>query len=119
MATNIDLTPGTIAILSPTLAASSTGASSVVFAVQDRADGADRNIALLAVPTGSTTVTVDVEVSDDGGTTWAKKDTSVALVATSTSTMKILNNFQPGWVYRLNVTTNTGGTSVVIKGTSS
>jgi len=102
------------------LAAGSTGTTaSQLFTVPPRYDGGDKTLTLTAVPNGAvTTVTGDLEVSTDGGTTFQKKHVGIALIASSVSTEAIENNIQPGLVYRFNVTTNTGGTSVTINATA-
>jgi hypothetical protein len=93
-------------------------ASVVQFTVQPRPNAEDRNSAFTAVPNGNvTTLTVDLEVSSDGGTSWQKRTTGIALIASSTSTESVQANLQPGLLYRLNATTNTGGTNVTVNAT--
>jgi hypothetical protein len=97
------------------LAAGGSGTgSSQQFTVSERPGGGDRNLTITAIPNGSTTVTADLEVSADGGVTFQKKQVGIALIATSVSTQAIVANVQAGLIYRLNVTTNTGGTAVTI-----
>ena len=118
MATITAMEPGFVTTLVSALAAGSTGtANSTWFTASPRGEGADRNLTLIAVPSGAvTTVTVDIEVSSDGGVTWQKKHVSVALIATGTSTAAVEANIQSALLYRINVTTNTSGTSVTING---
>ena len=98
------------------LAASATGTTnSQNFTVSERAQGGARDLDILGVPNGAvTTLTVDVEISADAGATWQKLIVGVQLIATSTSTKQRVQGVQAGFVYRINVTTNTGGTSVTV-----
>lgn len=97
------------------LAAGGSGTgNSQQFTVSERPGGGDRNLTITAIPNGSTTVTADLEVSADGGATFQKRQVGIALIATSVSTQAIVANVQAGLIYRLNVTTNTGGTAVTI-----
>lgn len=116
----VSLDPGFVLTVVNALAASSTGtATSQIFTVAPRGDSGDRDLTLTAVPNGAvTTVTVDLEVSSDGGVTWQKKHVGIALIATSVSTEAVETGIQAGLLYRVNPTTNTGGTSVTINATA-
>lgn len=122
------LASGQVAIIDPgqavqvvsALAAASTGtANSQLFTVQPRGEGADRSLVLDAVPNGAvTTVTADLEISTDNQVSFQKFKTGLALIAASVSTAAVVNNVQSGATYRVNVTTNTAGTSVTINATA-
>jgi hypothetical protein len=116
----VSLDSGFQLVVVAALAAGGSGVgSSQIFTVPPRFAGGDMNLTLTAIPNGAvTTVTVDIEVSADGGTTWQKKHVGVALIATSVSTQAVEANIQAGLLYRINVTTNTGGTSVTIAATA-
>lgn len=117
----ISLDAGFVATLVNALAASSTGfGSSQIFTVPEEFGTSGSSLTLTAVPNGAvTSVIVDIEVSTDGGNSWQKKHVSVTLIAASVSTLAVESNMMPGLLYRINVTTNTGGTSVTINGTVS
>jgi hypothetical protein len=79
------------------------------FTVQPRTDGAARTVSFQAVISGSpTTVTVNLEASNDGGTTWTTYQAALAFLTASWQTVL---NLVAGPVYRLNLTTLSGGTS--------
>jgi hypothetical protein len=95
-------------------------ANSQVFTVPEEFGSSGATLTLTAVPNGAVSaVTVDIEVSADGGVTWAKKHVSVALIAASVNTQAVESNLQPGLLYRINPTTITGGASVTIVATAS
>jgi hypothetical protein len=102
------------------------GVGTYYFVVQPGGAGAARTLNLEAIGTGAvpTTVTANVEQTNDGGATWqavGTAGTGIALVATGTGTAFNLTNLVAGPVYRLNVTTLTLGsaTAAVIVGTLS
>lgn len=94
------------------------------FTVEGSPNNRDHTLVLTAVgsaaPTLLTTLTFDLEVSSDGGTTWGKygANTAIALVATAALTAKIIVNVVAGLLYRLNPSTVTlgGQTNVTVWG---
>lgn len=74
-----------------------------------------RDHTLVMTTTGATalptTLTVDFEISPDGGTTWNKHTTGIALVATTVATQKTITGIPTGLLLRLNPTTYTAGSS--------
>lgn len=114
----ISLDSGLIAVL--VNAATAVGfAASQIFTVGERPAGGDRSLTLTPVQVGGVSaLTVDIEVSSDGGTTWQKKHVGVALITASVSTQAVEANIQAGYVYRVNITTLTAGTNVSINGTA-
>lgn len=87
------------------------------FAVLPRQNNQDRTLALSAIGVAAvpTTLTVDLECSADGGTTWQKYSTAIALVATAAATTKVILNVVAGLLYRINPTTVTlGGTATSV-----
>lgn len=90
-------------------AATATGtANSQIFNVQQKPDRGDLSVIFQAIKTAITVLTVDLEVSSDGGTTWGAL-TTFDFAASPIQMYTLL----PGVVYRLNVKTITG-TSVTI-----
>jgi len=110
-ATVVALDPGVIVTV--VNAATGTGtAASQQFGVQARQDGGDRSAHLQAIKTGAfTALTVDLEESTDGGTTF---NPYVAGLDFNAAAVQKATNLVPGNIYRLNIKTFTGGTSVVI-----
>jgi hypothetical protein len=94
--------------------ATTTGTgTSQMFTVQPRADGSARTVALQAVPTGTfIALTANLEASLDGGTTWSAVNSS-ALDFHATP-WQAISSLVPGPLYRVNIATFTGGTSVII-----
>jgi hypothetical protein len=92
------------------------------FTVEGSPNNRDHTLVLTVTdPTAlPTTLTVDLECSPDGGTTWGKYATALALVATAALTAKIVLNVVAGLLYRLNPTSFTAGsaTGVVVQGTA-
>jgi hypothetical protein len=85
-------------------------ASTILFVVQPRGDGGDRTIVLQALGVGGslTTVTANLEASDDGGATfqpYGASGTGIALVATGVGTSQKVLDVVAGKIYRVNVTT--------------
>ncbi|HEX3156785.1 MAG TPA: hypothetical protein VHV32_19305 [Candidatus Angelobacter sp.] len=116
----VSLDAGFVLTVVNALAAGGSGtANSQIFTVPEEFGTGGSTLTLTAVPNGGvTTVTVDIEVSTDGGTTWQKKHVGVALIASSVSTQAAEPNLQSGMLYRINPTTVTGGTSVTINATA-
>lgn len=111
----ISLDSGFTLTVANALAAAVTGTSkSQLFTVPERPGGGDRTLTLSAVPNGTTALIVDVEVSSDGGASFQKKVVGLALITASVSTQAIVNNVQPGLIYRINPTTNTAGTACTV-----
>jgi len=110
--TGICLTEGdAVQIAAPT----TTGASATTWTVPPPISGAPGRDVIL-VPDGlssMTTLTADLECSSDGGTTWDKFKTSLALIATSTAAAVVVSNLPPSLIYRLNVTTFSGTSAKV------
>jgi hypothetical protein len=95
-----------------------TGAAQV-FTVQPRPDGSARTVSFQAIPSGTfTALTANLEASSNGGTTWNTYASGGALDFKATPSQTI-SNLVAGLVYRLNIATFTGGTSVVINATAS
>lgn len=93
-----------------------TGASAQTFSPQAAGDMTDRTLWLSAVGVGAvpTAVTVDLEGSTDGGTTWQKVATGLALVTAGAATMQKVTNIVAAMLLRINPTTVTlGGASSV------
>jgi hypothetical protein len=116
----VSLDSGFVLTVVNALASGGSGvANSQIFTTPYKPGEGDFNLELVAVPNGGvTTVTVDIEVSSDGGTTWQKKHVGVALIAASVSTAAVETGIQPALLYRINPTTVTGGTSVTINATA-
>lgn len=105
----ITLDPGIpVVVLNDTV--TGIGGPGIAFTVQPRGDGADRDVELLGIPNGVTALTVDLEVSADQGVTWQKKVVGITLIVASVSTVS-KQTLMPGFQYRVNATTVTGGTS--------
>jgi len=99
-----------------TAALAVTGADVNQFMCPQAPDTHDRTLWLSAIGAGAvpTTATADLEGSSDGGVTWQKVATALALVATSVATMQKVTNVGPGILLRINLTTLTlGGASSV------
>ncbi len=103
------LTPVSIAI-------TATGVTNYgTFGIAGSPNNRDHTLCLVA--TGATalptTLTVDLECSSDGGTTWGKygANTGIALVATTAFTAKVIVNVVSGLLYRINPTAYTAGSS--------
>lgn len=101
-------------------------AGTAYFVVQPRGDGGDRTLTLQAMgtPVIPTTVTANIEQSNDQGASWqpvGSAGTGLALVAASVGTAQVVKNLTAGAIYRINPTTVTLGnaTNVVIVGTLS
>src|SRR5215475_11281274 len=107
-------------ICAVTGALTTTGASTFIFALPVTADGQDRTLWLAAIGAGAvpTTVTADLEASFDGGATWQKIATGLALVAASAAAAQKVLNAPRGVPLRINVTTLTlgGASSVAVQG---
>ena len=116
----VSLDSGFVLTVVNALAAGGSGVgNSQIFTVPEEFGTSGATLTLTAVPNGAvTTVTVDIEVSSDGGTTWQKKHTGVQLIAASVSTQAVEGNIQSGLLYRINPTTVTGGTAVTINATA-
>jgi hypothetical protein len=101
-------------------AATGTGtAASQPFTVQPRVDGSARTVSFQAIPTGTfTALTANLEASSDGGTTW-NTYTGGATLNFQTTPWEQVAGLVAGIVYRLNIASFTGGTSVVINASAS
>lgn len=99
--------------------ATGTGTTaSATFSAQTRPLGGPIHLVLQLIPTGTfSAFKVDLQVSLDGGTTWTPVVTAIDLVTSPTTELETLVN--PGAIYRLNVSTFTGGTSAVVMGSVS
>lgn len=93
-----------------------TGASGTSWAVPPpTTGGAGRDVVFTTdTITSMTTLTADLECSSNGGTTWDKFKTSMALIATSTPAAVVVNNVPPSLIYRINVTSTTGTSCSVL-----
>ena len=92
-------------------AATATGAGPQ-FGVRQTPDGQPRTILLQAVgATMPTTLTAQLQVSNDGGSTFQNIGSAPNLVATSTGAPKSVSGIVPGAVYQLNVTALTIGSA--------
>lgn len=116
----VSLDAGFVLTVVNAIAAGGSGtALSQIFTVPEKFGSSGATLTLTAVPNGAvTTVTVDIEVSSDGGTSWQKKHVGVALIAVSVNTQATESNMQAGLLYRINPTTVTAGTSVTINATA-
>ena len=105
----VTLDPGIpVTVLNDTL--TGIGGPGIVFTVGQRGEGADRDVEFVGIPTGVTALTVDLEVSSDGGATFQKKVVGIALIAGGVSTAS-KQTLMPGLLYRIVATTVTGGIS--------
>ena len=97
-----------------------SGASSTTWTVPPPASGGASRDVVFTTDTYSsmTTLTTDLECSSDGGTTWNKFKTSMALIATSTGAAVVVSNVPCALIYRINNTT-TSGTSCFVLATVS
>jgi hypothetical protein len=94
------------------LNAASAAGTGQPFTVQPRADGAARTVSFQGIITGSpTTVTVNLEASNDGGTTWSTYQAALAFL---TAAWQTVANVVAGPLYRLNLTTLSGGTTPTV-----
>lgn len=103
---------GSNSILS--IAITTTGVTNYgTFALAPAPNGRDHTLVLTASGAGAlpTTLTFDLECSPDGGTTWGKYSTAIALIATTVLTAKVVLNVVSGLLYRLNPTAYTAGSS--------
>ena len=108
------LSPGDITILNGTPGAvSASGVLPVVFCIR-AGPGRFAPILTLVSEGSATTVTATLQVSYDGGTTWETFGTATALSLLIANPIQIV----PGPLYRVNLTTVTGGTSLVKAGVS-
>lgn len=92
-----------------------TGASASTFTVPcDQAGAQGRDVTFTPdTLTAMTTLTADLEASGDGGVTWTKFKTGLALIATSVPAAIVVTNVPSGLIYRLNVTTFSGTSASV------
>ncbi len=91
------------------------GASSQLFVVPEGNVTVARSVSFTPdTLTAMTTLTVDVEASSDGGTTWTKFQTGLALIATSVPATVVVQNMNAGLLYRLNVPSGFTGTSASV-----
>lgn len=94
--------------------ATGTGPSALLFCVPPKTTGGDRTLTLLPNLTGAfTTLTADLELSEDGGTTWRKVQTGLDL---HTGTAVQVLHPPASLPMRLNVTGFAGGTSASVDG---
>lgn len=108
-----------LTVVNAILASGSGTALSQIFTVPEESGTSGATLTLTAVPNGAVSaLTVDIEVSSDGGLNWAKKHVGVALITASVNTQATEGNMQSGLLYRINPTTVTGGTSVTINATA-
>lgn len=122
-------TPWTLDTGTPTLlwSGAAAAAGTILFTLAPRLQMGDRTLTLEGIGVGAavpTTLTANVEQSNDGGVTWqpvGTAGTGIALVAATVGTAFRLLNIGPGPIYRINVTTYTAGaaTSAVVIGTLS
>lgn len=102
-----------IQVINP--AATTTGtAQSYEFGIQGAPDHRDHTLTLAvqgasAVPT---TVTANLEVSYDAGTTWQIYASALALVASTAATAQVIKDVVTGPLYRVNPTAVTIGSAV-------
>lgn len=87
-------------------------AKAVNFCFTPNPDGTAKSIIAQAIPTGTfSALTANLEVSTDGGTTWsAVNAAALDFHATPDQALTVI----PGALYRFNILSFTGGTSVVI-----
>lgn len=96
-------------------AVSATGTAGSQYFTVPGSDPQGSALTLTAIPNGAVSaLTVDLEVSADGGVTFQKKHVGIALITASVSTQAVESNLQAGLIYRLNITTITGGTNVTV-----
>ena len=93
-------------------AATGTGASALLFCVPPKPTGGDRTLTLIPALTGTfTTLTADLEISEDGGTTWRKVQIGIDLH--SGTAVQVVHP-PVSLPMRLNITGFTGGTSASV-----
>jgi hypothetical protein len=92
-----------------------TGAQAQKFVVPPATDaGPARPVAFTPdTLTGMTTLTADLEASSDGGTTWTKYQTSLALIASGVAATVVVSCLT-ALLYRLNVTAFAGTSASVV-----
>lgn len=96
-------------------AATVTGtAKAIQFSVPPSLDNKFKSILFIPSSDGTvTTLTVTLEVSNDGGTTWIAYPSGAGLNFNSLATV-IVSNVMPGVLYRLNITAITLGTGTFV-----
>jgi hypothetical protein len=105
------LDPGVIVTLVNGATGTGTAASQQC-GVQPRGDGGDHQLHLQAIKTGAfTALTADLEESTDGGTTF---NAFAGGLDFNASAVAKITNLVAGNIYRLNIKSFAGGTSVVI-----
>lgn len=97
-----------------------SGASGTHFGVPPPSNGGVGRDVVFTTDTISsmTTLTTDLEASSDGGTTWDKYKTGMALIASSVAAAVIVTNVSPALLYRINNTTSTGTSCSVLASVS-
>jgi len=98
------------------IAITATGVTNYgTFSIENSPDAHEHTLVLSVVGATAlpTTLTVDLEASSDGGTTWGKysTNTSLALVATTAFVATVVLHVVSGLLYRLNPTAYTAGSS--------
>lgn len=99
--------------------ATATGTSnSIQWTFQCRPLGGPVNMVLESILTGVfTAFKVDLQVSLDGGTTFKAIEAGIDLFTNGAAAINPVG--VPGAIYQLNVSTFTGGTSAVVRGSAS
>lgn len=112
----VTLTPGDVTRV---FNSSSTGTGLTFCLTANIAGRSAQSLNLSAQGASVTAVTVTLQQSADGGTTWetAPNGSALALIASSTGAPVIIS-VVPGLLYRINATTVTGGTAQVYAATT-
>lgn len=96
----------------PVINAATTTGAQQQFGVRQTPDGQPRTLLLQAVgSTMPTTLTAQLQASNDGGTTFQNIGATLPIVATSTGAPQSVSGIVPGAVYQLNITALTLGSA--------